>query len=217
MILFEDVKRSGVVVGVVYFFIYLLTSLASRSSDRFSRRFENLVVPINLTFLVGVVFLLIAGLATWQNLAIVSIIIFLLFYVLQNLRKPMNVAFISDQISHKVMASGLSVETQFTTILVAIFAPILGALADTFGVGPALAVLGAATLLFYSFVRVEGERILCHSLICHGNIPKDPLVLPDSARPVVVVGVEEVKGVPPQYPKGVLAKRTERDNVEQME
>jgi len=158
LIMFEDVKRSGVVIGVVYFFIYLLTSLASRSSDRFSRRFENLVIPINLTFLIGVAFLLVAGLATWQNLAIFSIIIFLLFYVLQNLRKPMSVAFISDQISHKVMASGLSIETQFTTILVAIFAPILGALADAFGVGLALAVIGALTLLFYTFVRVEGKK-----------------------------------------------------------
>ena len=55
------------------------------------------------------------------------------------------------------MASGLSVETQFTTILVAIFAPILGALADAFGVGIALALLGAGTFLFYFFVRVREQ------------------------------------------------------------
>ncbi|MCJ7700107.1 MAG: MFS transporter [Anaerolineales bacterium] len=153
----EDIKRSGVVVGVVYFFIYLLTSAASRGSDRFSRGFRNLASPINLTFLIGVGFLFVAGLATWQNLALISILVFLGFYVLQNLRKPMTVAFISDQISHRVMASGLSVETQFTTILVAIFAPILGALADAFGVGLALALLGAGTFLFYFFVRVREQ------------------------------------------------------------
>ena len=32
----NDVKRSGLVIGGVYFFIYLLTSYASRNSDRFS-------------------------------------------------------------------------------------------------------------------------------------------------------------------------------------
>ena len=53
------------------------------------------------------------------------------------------------------MASGLSVETQFTTIVVAIFAPILGALADAFGVGVSLAVLGAVTFLIYLTVRVK--------------------------------------------------------------
>ncbi|MCP5095832.1 MAG: MFS transporter [Chloroflexi bacterium] len=155
LLLLDDVKRSGVVVGVVYFFIYLLTSYASRSSNQISRRFENLAAPINLTFLVGVGFLLVAGVSTWQNLTIISIIMFLGFYVLQNLRKPMNVAFISDQISHKVMASGLSVEAQFTTILVAVLAPILGAMADAFGVGIALTVLGAGAFLFYSFVKVK--------------------------------------------------------------
>ena len=114
------------VVGIVYFFIYVLTSYASRSSDQISRRFKNLAAAINVTFLVGVGFLFFAGLATLQNLAIISVIVFLGFYVLQNLRKPMNVAFISDQISHNVMASGLSVEAQMATVLVAIFAPVLG-------------------------------------------------------------------------------------------
>jgi len=159
LIRLEDIKRSGLVIGLVYFFIYLLTSYASRSSDKFSRNFKTLVKPINLTYLIGVGFLFFAGLATWQNFSIVSILIFLGFYVLQNLRKPMNVAYISDQISHKVMASGLSVETQFTTILVAIFAPILGAFADSIGVGPALAILGAGTLVIYELTRVRNQGV----------------------------------------------------------
>jgi hypothetical protein len=39
--------------------------------------------------------------------------------------------------------------------LVAIFAPILGALADAFGIGLALALLGAGTVIFYPLVRVQ--------------------------------------------------------------
>ncbi len=154
----DDVERSGLVIGVVYFFVYLLTSYASRNSDLASQRFRNLANAINVTFLVGVGFLFFAGLTTWLDLVIISILVFLGFYVLQNLRKPMNVAYISDQISQHVMASGLSIEAQFTTILVAIFAPILGALADAFGVGLALAILGAGTLLFYFFVRVQNSK-----------------------------------------------------------
>jgi hypothetical protein len=155
MILLDDVKRNSVVVGVVYFFIYLLTSYASRSADQFSQRFDGLARPLNLTFLLGAVFLFVAGLATWQNLAILSVLVFLGFYVLQNLRKPINVAFISDQISHKVMASGLSVEAQFTTILAALFAPLLGALADRYGVGTALTIFGVGALFMFILVRVR--------------------------------------------------------------
>ena len=154
----DEVQRSGVVIGVVYFFIYLLTSYASRNSDRFSSHFRSLAVAINLTFVAGAIFLLIAGLASWQNLVLVSILVFLGFYVFQNLRKPMNVAFISDQISHKVMASGLSIEAQFTTLLVVIFAPVLGYIADHVGVDLALAVFGMGSLLLYLLVRVQDTQ-----------------------------------------------------------
>ncbi|MBT3711836.1 MAG: MFS transporter, partial [Anaerolineae bacterium] len=73
----------------------------------------------------------------------------------RSLRRPMNVAYISDQIDSRIMASGLSVEAQFSTILTAIFAPLLGLLADNFGVGFALAVLGAGVLAAYLFVKVD--------------------------------------------------------------
>ncbi len=159
LLFLDDVKRAGVVVGVAYFFIYLLTSYASRQSSAFSDRFGKLATPINLTFLLGVSFVFIAGIAAWQNLAFISILVFLGFYVLQNLRKPINVSFVSDQISHRVMASGLSLETQFTTILAAIFAPLLGALADILGLGLALSVLGGITLVIFFFVRVQQKIV----------------------------------------------------------
>ncbi len=159
LLFLDDVKRSGVVIGIVYFFIYILTSYASRSSDQISRRFKNMAVAINVTFLVGVGFLFIAGLATWKNLTVISVLVFLGFYVLQNLRKPMNVAFISDQISHNVMASGLSVEAQVATIMAAIFAPVLGAIADSFSVGVALICFSLAALVFYFFVAVQDHSL----------------------------------------------------------
>ncbi|RMF44067.1 MAG: MFS transporter, partial [Anaerolineae bacterium] len=151
----SDKRRSALVIGAVYFVIYLATSYASRSADRFSRRFSSLGRAINLSFLLGAGLLILAGFATWVNLTILAIAAFLGFYVLHNLRRPMNVAFISDQIASRVMASGLSVESQGTTLLTAGFALLLGALADALGVGTALAALGALTLLLYALIRVQ--------------------------------------------------------------
>ena len=85
----------------------------------------------------------------------VAIVVFLGLYLLHNVRRPMNVAFISDQISNRVMAAGLSAESQFTTIFLAILSPILGALADRFGVGTALACLGGGMLVLGLLVRVN--------------------------------------------------------------
>jgi len=153
----EDKRRSALVIGLVYFVIYLFTSYASRSAAGFSNNFKTLGRAINLTFVAGAALLFIAGLAAWMDLTWLAIPVFLLFYVLHNLRRPMNVSFISDRISHRVMASGLSVESQFTTLLTAIFAPVLGALADRFGVGSALAILAFGVLLLYLTVRVDEQ------------------------------------------------------------
>ncbi len=66
----------------------------------------------------------------------------------------MNVAYISDNISHKAMASGLSVESQIKTILMAVLAPIIGYLADKFGIGSALIAVSVISLLIYPVVAV---------------------------------------------------------------
>lgn len=154
------VQRGAVMIGAVYFVIYLFTSYASRSAANFSERFTSLGRAINISFLLGAGLLFIAGFATWANISVISIIAFLAFYALRSLRRPMDVAYISDQIESRIMASGLSVEAQFTTLLTAIFAPILGALADYFGVGAALMVLAAGVLLLYWIVRVEEKAVV---------------------------------------------------------
>ena len=153
----EDTRRSALIIGLVYSGIYLLTSYASRSAATFSARFTDVARAINVTFVLGAGFLFVAGIASWANLAVLSILVFLGLYLLHNVRRPMNVAFISDQISNKVMASGLSVESQVTTLLMAALSPILGALADHFSVGTALAVLGVAMLGFALLARVRAE------------------------------------------------------------
>jgi len=153
----EDKRRSALVIGIVYFVIYLFTSFASRGAAEFSKRFSSLGRAINLTFLTGAGLLMVAGLAIWKDIIWLAILIFLLFYLLQNIRRPMNVSFISDRISNRVMASGLSVESQFTTLLTAIFAPILGGLADNFGIGTALMILAAGVLVLFVIARVDED------------------------------------------------------------
>lgn len=148
-----DSRRTALIIGLVYFVIYLFSSYASRSAHSFSQQFSTLARPINLTFLAGAACLLLAGLATWQNLIILSIVAFLALHLIQNLRKPLNVARISEQVPSHIMASGLSLESQFTTLLTVAFAPLLGFLADQFSVSIALTVFGIAMLFFWLFIK----------------------------------------------------------------
>lgn len=159
----EGEQRSSLIIGIVYFFIFLLSSYASRMAGRVSERFRDVGQAINSTFLLGAGFLLTAGLASWQDMRVLSILVFLGLYLLHNVRKPLNVAFISDQIESRVMASGLSVESQLVTLLMAVIAPILGALADRIGVGGALAVLGLAMSVLAILARVELTELATES------------------------------------------------------
>jgi len=152
-----DTRRTAVIIGIVYFIIYMLTTYASRSAEKVSKRFDNLANAINVTFWIGACFLFISGLASWINFSLLSVLFFIGLYIIHNLRKPMNVAFISDQISNKVMASGLSVESQVTTILMAILSPLLGLLADNFGIGIALAGLGGLMFVCSFFAKIYSK------------------------------------------------------------
>jgi hypothetical protein len=78
--------------------------------------------------------------------------------VLHNVRRPMTVAFVSDQISSRVMAAGLSAESQFTTLGAALLAPAVGALADWLGVGAALACLGGGMLALALLFQVKATE-----------------------------------------------------------
>jgi len=140
-------KRTAVVIGIVYFFIYLMTAYASRNSYKVVNRVGNLGRAINSTLILGAVILILAGLFYHINWLIVSIVLFLLIYVLHNIRRPMNVGYIADRIKSRVMASGLSVESQTKTFIAAGLSILMGYLADALGVGMALAIIGFIVLI----------------------------------------------------------------------
>jgi len=148
-------QRVAIMVGIVYFFIYLLTGYASRNAHRVVKRVASLPKSINLTFLVGALLLLAAGGFIQFKLQILSVVLFLGLYVVMNLRRPMMVAYISDKISHNVMATGLSVESQIRTLGAAVLAPFVGYLADAMGVGYALMVTGVIMLIISVMLRVR--------------------------------------------------------------
>jgi len=151
----SDKERGALLIGLVYFIIYLFTSYASRRAPDATNRFPSLGRAINITLLLSMGMLILIGGLTWASWTIPALILFLAFYALRSLRRPMDVAYISDQIESKLMASGLSVEAQISALLTALFAPLLGFLADQFGVGIALASLGAGAILIYNFAKVK--------------------------------------------------------------
>ena len=65
-------------------------------------------------------------LSAYINNLFVLVFVFLSIYLFLNIRKPLIIEKIGDLTIDSKRASALSIESQFTSLLLAIFAPILG-------------------------------------------------------------------------------------------
>ncbi len=154
LLTFAKDQRVAVVVGGVYFILYFLTGIASRNADKIVKRSSSLSHAINITYIIGALILIISGITVHIKLFWIGSLLFIGLYIMQNMRRPMNVGYISDKISNKTMASGLSVESQIKTIITAVLAPAIGYAADIFGVGIALTITGILFILIYPLIKV---------------------------------------------------------------
>ncbi len=147
-------RRSAVLVGLTYFFIYLLTSYASRRASKVRDFFKDIRKAINWTFFIGSFLLFISGIALKLKFYLISVLMFIMFYVLKNIRRPLNVGYIGEKIKSKVMASGLSAESQLKTVFSAIFSFLMGAIAQYFGVDIAFISLSLTSIFVLLIFKV---------------------------------------------------------------
>ncbi len=155
VIFFGKEEQGIIIISVVYFILYLLTSGASKYSAVIVKQFKSIISAVNISYLIGVLLSISVGIFYLFNLKVVAIFIFIFLYVFQNFRRPINVTIISDKISYKVLSSGLSTESFLKNIITMILAPILGILVDVFGIGSGIAIISFIMVLLYPFVKLD--------------------------------------------------------------
>lgn len=148
-------KRTAIVIGVVYFILFIITSYASQNSYRVKTLFKNAQSGMNITYLLGIMVVLSSGIGHLYGIEIIPVLMFVFFHVLQNSRRPLAVTYISDNIPDVSMATGLSVESQMKTFFIIIISPIIGALADNFGISWAFIGISAIMAAGYFWVRIK--------------------------------------------------------------
>jgi MFS family permease len=151
----SDDKKTAVIVGVIYFIIYLFTAFASRRSGKFNSLFRHPNTAMNRTILFGFAIGIITGLTFIVHFYIFAIIGFLAIILLENLRKPIGIAEIANLTKDEAMATSLSVESQAKSLFAALIAILLGWLADLINPGTAIVIVSAFLLLVFPVYRLK--------------------------------------------------------------
>jgi MFS family permease len=122
----ED-EHSKIYIGVIYAVIYLASAYASKQAHRVENLGEPKKIVQYMWLASGALLIL---LSVFIESIIVVFLVFFFLYIFLNIRRPLMVQRLGDTVDSKKRASMLSVEAQTTSLLVAVFAPLIGLIAD---------------------------------------------------------------------------------------
>jgi MFS family permease len=151
----QNKQKSALLVGIIYFVLYLLTAATSRYSGRFLQHFSHYSRPMNLTLLMGVVPGILAGVFYLHHWFFLSILGFILIMLNENLRKPIGVAFVTEESDKKATASVLSIQTQAQSLFAAVIALLIGWGAQLGGPGTGILTGTLFLLLLFPLARLK--------------------------------------------------------------
>lgn len=146
-------RKSGILIGVLYFIIYLASSSASKYSSNLADRGPGNI--IRLTLLAGFFLGAISGMAYRHEFWNISLLAFALIYVMENIRKPLLTGAIADQVPKEILTSVISAQSLLRTIMTTLLALAFGLLADHFGVGISLLSISSLLLLSGLLIRTR--------------------------------------------------------------
>ena len=142
-----DRQRTALLVGAVYFVLYLASSFASRRADWLARRAGSEARGASLLWGAMLAVFVVLGGGVLAGLEAAVIGAFVALFILQNFWRPILIGRVADQTNPDLAATVLSVESQAKTLFAAAFAPLLGLSVDLVaGHNPALQFLPVALL-----------------------------------------------------------------------
>lgn len=153
----SDIQREAAIIGIAYFLIYLISSMASRNAGRLAKHISQPNKAMFLTLISGLASgavggtLIILGLEWWGILALV------LIFPIENIRKPIGLAKVSDEGRSDIQAFILSIESQAGSLYTALLAPIIGVLADHHSPGFGIAVCSGGLIALTLFLHIWGK------------------------------------------------------------
>jgi MFS transporter len=156
-----------VLLGLIYCIFYIVSSFSSKKAYWFSQKVSDTKKAIDLIFDIFAIFLLLEAVFIWIEMPILIILLYMMIYMIYNLRRPMNVGYIGELTPKSQRTTVLSVESQIKAIFIFIFAPIFGLIADIFGIQWLFFIIAIFILIinrFYLRGDCEIEKGVCEDI-----------------------------------------------------
>ncbi len=154
-------QRVSLIVGILYFGIYLFSSWASRNSSRLATIFgkKDHLKSADILYLINALTLLIVGLSFNLSLLWISIAMFFVLHFIQNGRRPMLVNQFGDIMDKNERATVLSIDSLINSFITSFMAILIGSLADSYGIGAAFLIYGLISFAVFPFIKLKNTRI----------------------------------------------------------
>lgn len=152
----DSERKNGVVIGIIYFVIYVITARASKISSRIASATKR-DIPF-YTLLFGFISGLICGIFYHNQLWFLSLVAFIGIYIFENIRKPILTGYISDHTPNKILTSVLSAQSLLQTIIAAILSFVFGLFAELWGIGISFITVTSFLVVFTLILNIFTER-----------------------------------------------------------
>jgi MFS family permease len=148
-------SSSSLFLGIIYSLIFIINSVASRLSGKAAKISGSEFKGMNYTYLAFV--LALAGTSICYHLDFLypAIILFVLLFAIENLRRPVAIATISYTSSKENLATWLSVDSLLKSLITMIISPLIGLVADRITPGLGLGAPAIILIALYLFIALK--------------------------------------------------------------
>lgn len=146
--------NTKIYIGLIYALMYLISAVASKNAYKLKKWFNPLIFIRYMWLLTGIAIII---LSIFIDNIFIVFIIFTLLYILTNTRRPMMVERIGDVTKSEMRTSVLSVESQMTSLIIAILAPLIGLLAE-YSMPLMFFIFGSLMIIVFIFSLLKKKK-----------------------------------------------------------
>ncbi len=157
LLVVSEKESTAIVVGAVYFILHIISAAASKRAHIFAGRFRSDNSAITTLIFTGAALAFLSAAGMYTDLFIIAISAYVVYYIIQNLWRPILVAIYDNHADNSEQATILSIESQAKTVGITIFAPVAGFIADKWGIEGTL-LLSAVIMLALGIFSIAGDR-----------------------------------------------------------